>query len=83
MSDTVRIVRLTDRCAPDGTWRYGQIDQVSTAVARAAIAASLARLADGESLSDEEPYGFEVASLDGGSVPNAELRHRARPRERG
>lgn len=50
MAEAVRVVRLTDRSAPDGTWRHGQIDAVPADVARAAIAARQARLADGETL---------------------------------
>lgn len=50
MDRLVRIVRLTDRVAPGGTWTAGQRDAVPAVEARLLLDAGLVRLDDGETL---------------------------------
>lgn len=56
MADTVRIIRLSARNAPDGTWDAGDEAAVSLDEARELLAAGLARLLLGDTLT---PLGVE------------------------
>lgn len=78
MATLVRIVRLTSRNAPDGSWSVGDAGSVTPSDARRLIALGHAKLADGEVL---PPY--EVASLDIGSVAGGEIAGRVAGRDRG
>lgn len=78
MSDTVRVVHLTARVAPDGTWSSGDVREVHVSVARALVRNGLARLAEGESLPVDE-----IAAVSGGDVPSGERRNDVAARKPG
>lgn len=78
----VWIIRLSDRHAPDGSWRYGDRQLVPLEVARVAVDAGRARLADLESLPDPVP-AVETADLSSGEPPAAEAATSRKPRTRG
>jgi len=79
MSDTVRIVRLSTRIAPDGSWVAGSDAEVTPADAAVLIAKGQARLAPGETLTAR---AIETASYGGGEIPAGEPVKRI-TRERG
>lgn len=84
MSVTVQIIRNTDRVAPDGTWRVGDLAEVSVEEARELVATGRAKLPPGGTLPEAAiAPAFETASLDGGETPGAETAARPRARKRG
>ena len=81
MTATYRLLRTSDGGGPDGGWSAGDPypGEFSEEHARGMVAAGCAKLAPGQTLALLAPERVEVAALDSGEIPSAEL---ATPKKR-